>query len=505
MPASAALMDRAFQSARMAFFDFAPDPEQPPGGLAGALRWIGTRFGVRGLEEGGLRALADAVVAEDRAGFLDVFLPAGDVSRAGEFRIAHGDGRIVFVHFDVCAGGPGGDRAPHVFGTLHDVSDLRRFEALLNDAMREREMLLAVIDACPISIAVADARRPDTPLIYVNRIFQTLTGYDRAEVMGRNCRFLHGPGTDDAAVGVLHEAIRTGSRADVRLLNYRKDGSTFLNHLVLAPIHDETGTLSAYIGLQADVTDEARREEIDRQRQRVEALGRMMGGVAHEINNLLQPVTLMTEELMLRPHGAADTACLRTILDCALSARRIIGDLLAFSRPGGRETEVVDAAALLRDALVLVRKAVGPAIVIRFEDRAGPADIRADRTAFTQVLLNLASNAAAAMAGEGTIEVALALVPGGPSRSEPRPQVRLTVTDTGCGMDAALLERAFEPFFTTKPVGQGTGLGLSVAFGLVKEMGGEIILESMPGRGTTATVLLPAVQGKLEDGHDPRR
>ncbi|WP_041785076.1 ATP-binding protein [Rhodospirillum centenum] len=486
----------------MAFFDFLPDPGRGPDDLAGELRWVGTRFGVRGLEESGLRVLADAVVAEDRAAFLDIFLPGGESSRAGEFRIAHGDGRIGFVHFDICCGGQGEGRPSHVFGTLHDVTDLRHFEALLNDAMREREMLLAVIDACPISIAVADARRPDTPLIYVNRIFQTLTGYDRAEVMGRNCRFLHGPGTDDAAVGVLHEAIRTGSRADVRLLNYRKDGSTFLNHLVLAPIHDETGTLSAYIGLQSDVTDEARREEIDRQRQRVEALGRMMGGVAHEINNLLQPVTLLTEELMRRQRSTADTACLHTILDCALSARRIIGDLLAFSRPGGRETEVVDAAALLRDALVLVRKAVGPGILIRFDDGGGTADIHADRTAFIQVLLNLANNAAAAMGGEGTIDVTLSV---GPAPRGAGGQVRIAVADTGCGMDGALLERAFEPFFTTKPVGQGTGLGLSVAFGLVKEMGGEIILESTPDRGTTAIVLLPAVQGKLEDGHDSRR
>ena len=157
---------------------------------------------------------------------------------------------------------------------------------------------------------------------------------------------------------------------------------------------------------------------------------------------------------------------------------------------------------LLQDALVLVRKAVGPGIVTELNIRDGGIAVRADRTAFTQVLLNLAGNAAASMAGAGTIRIVLRAHPHDDAPHAQR-SARIDVVDTGSGMDRATLERAFEPFFTTKPVGQGTGLGLSVAYGLVKEMGGEIILASAPGRGTTASVLLPEApqEDRKEDGH----
>jgi PAS domain S-box len=498
----AAPLSRALQSARVAFFDYAPDRLRDPRDLAGTLEWVGTRFGIRDLDRRGLAAVADAVLAEDRESFLGVFRPGQGTARGGEFRISPADGRVIYLYCDVSVDMGDNGHPARIVGTLHDVTDRRRFEERLSDILREREMLLAVIDACPISITVADGRLPDMPLIYANRTFQTLTGYGRDEVLGMNCRFLQGPDTDPAAVRAIRDAVASGSQTEVRLVNYRKDGTTFLNRLVLAPIRDERGGVSAYIGLQSDVTDEARREDAERQRQRVEALGRMMGGVAHEINNLLQPITLMAEELIVRHPRDQDRAYLDIALDCALNARRIIGDLLAFSRPGSRRAEVLLADDLLQDALVLVRKAVGPGIVTELNIRDGGIAVRADRTAFTQVLLNLAGNAAASMAGAGTIRIVLRAHPHDDAPHAQR-SARIDVVDTGSGMDRATLERAFEPFFTTKPVGQGTGLGLSVAYGLVKEMGGEIILASAPGRGTTASVLLPEApqEDRKEDGH----
>jgi signal transduction histidine kinase len=277
-------------------------------------------------------------------------------------------------------------------------------------------------------------------------------------------------------------------------MNYRKDGSAFLNQVELAPIRDASGCVRAFLGLQKDVTDEARREEADRQRQRIEALGRMVGGIAHEINNLLQPVTLLTEE-MRRRHGGGGDICIDTILDCTLKARQIIGDLLAFCRPTSHGTEMVSVRCLLEDALVLVRKAVGPGTsMILLAGNEEPVMIRVNRTAFTQILLNLASNAAAAMDGDGTITVRLEVLP--PAAAGTRRDVEISVEDSGSGMDAVTLERAFEPFFTTKPLGQGTGLGLSVVFGLVADMGGHITLESTRGRGTTAIVRVPQAQGE---------
>jgi len=234
------------------------------------------------------------------------------------------------------------------------------------------------------------------------------------------------------------------------------------------------------------------------QRQKMEGLGRMIGGIAHEINNMLQPVALLGQDIldnkMVNDPGREH---LGIILDCNNKARQIIGDLLAFSRPTGRVTEQLEPVALLNDTLRLVRKTIPPSVALCVEVAGALALVAINRTTFVQILLNLSTNAAAAMNGEGTLTVVLDEAPAEPGElivPERTGFIRLRVTDTGCGMSRETLERAFEPFFTTKGVGQGTGLGLPVVFGLVEEMGGVIRLESVPGRGTTVTILMPRVK-----------
>jgi signal transduction histidine kinase len=223
----------------------------------------------------------------------------------------------------------------------------------------------------------------------------------------------------------------------------------------------------------------------------------MTGGVAHELNNLLQPVALLAQDLLDR--GMTDDAGrshLEIVLNCCLKARQIIGDMLAFSRPARQRAEQWEPRRLLEESLRLVRQALPQGVTIAVYADDDAPDISAERTAFTQVLLNLASNAAAAMDGKGEVAIRL----NGLVRSNGSRWTQLRITDSGCGMDQATLERAFEPFFTTKPVGQGTGLGLSVVYGLVGEMGGTIALESARGEGTTATVLLAAYEGDAGHG-----
>jgi diguanylate cyclase (GGDEF)-like protein len=261
----------------------------------------------------------------------------------------------------------------------------------------------------------------------------------------------------------------------------------------------ETGQLDLALAADMFIFQSKAAVEINRntetQRQKMEGLGRMIGGIAHEINNMLQPVALLGQDIldnkMVTDPGREH---LGIILDCNNKARQIIGDLLAFSRPTGRVTEILDPVALLNDTLRLVRKTIPPSVGLCVEMCGALSPLAINRTTFVQILLNLSTNAAAAMNGEGTLTVVLEeappepgemMIPGGTGF------VRLRVTDTGCGMSRETLERAFEPFFTTKGVGQGTGLGLPVVFGLVEELGGVIRLESLPGRGTTVTVLLP--------------
>jgi signal transduction histidine kinase len=236
--------------------------------------------------------------------------------------------------------------------------------------------------------------------------------------------------------------------------------------------------------------DFTRRLEV--QRQKMESLGRMIGGVAHEINNMLQPVALLGQDLLDRGVVPEARETLEIILDCTRQARQIIGDILAFSRPKERLVEYADPAALLEEKLRLVRQAVPADVAIRVEAPAGLPALAVNGTAFAQILLNLATNATAAMDGRGTLTFRLDEVPADFSSGQ---MIRLTVIDTGRGMSKETLEHAFEPFFTTKEVGQGTGLGLPVVFGLIDEMGGSIALASELGQGTTVTILLPVAGG----------
>jgi signal transduction histidine kinase len=183
---------------------------------------------------------------------------------------------------------------------------------------------------------------------------------------------------------------------------------------------------------------------------------------------------------------------LKVILESAGDARNIIAHLLQFSRSKSPSPEVHDPGRLLDDAMQIVRQAVPASTSLEVHIEGQPPCITFDRTAFVQILLNLVSNASAATDGVGTVKVVL---DGLDNESEHKRHARLRVSDNGHGMDQATLERAFEPFFTTKPVGQGTGLGLSVIYGLVHEAHGTIDLHSEVGCGTTVTILLPEHSG----------
>lgn len=459
-----------------------------PGERAG-WRWSGATFGIPGIAgAGGCECLIAASFEADRAGLRHLLnLDATETLRGAEFRVRPSNGSTVHLQCEAYADRPG--RRASLCGVMRDVTYDRRFEAELTNTVRHNHLLLATIDACPLSITVADTTQPDTPLIYANRKFLQMSGYEAAEVIGRNCRFLQGPATDRQAVDVIRQAIAAGEQTELELLNYDKSGGEFLNRLLLAPIHDDAGTLTAYIGLQTDVTQEAQRRDTETQRQKMEALGRMMGGVAHEVNNMLQPITLLGQHMLDRDLVLGEgRPLLEIVLESSLKARRIIGELLAFSRPTARSANTHQSVALLQDSLRLVRQAIPPGVALAVHIEGTPPAVAIDHTIFVQIMLNLVTNAVAAMAGAGTLTITL-------SQHNPAGAL-LVVADTGCGMDRTVLDRAFEPFFTTKPIGQGTGLGLPMVYGLIREVGGFITLQSAPGRGTTATIQLPGLHGE---------
>jgi signal transduction histidine kinase len=249
----------------------------------------------------------------------------------------------------------------------------------------------------------------------------------------------------------------------------------------------------ARVALWTDITQlkqaEAERRDLQDQlhhSQRLDALGRLAGGVAHEINNALVPAIALTRRIASRlPEESGERRWLGMVQQGAERARDLVKSILAFSRRTEQSHEQVDLGAVLHDALGLMRATV-PTSIQWSEEIAQTPPIAGDRNQLHQVLVNIITNAAQAI-GETPGRITIGLAPADGS-------VRLWIADTGCGMDADTKERVFEPFFTTKDVGQGTGLGLSVAHGIIEDHGGSIAVDSERGRGTRFTITLPVPQ-----------
>lgn len=253
---------------------------------------------------------------------------------------------------------------------------------------------------------------------------------------------------------------------------------------------------------------EVRREELQKQlrhRQRLETVGTLASGIAHEINNVLVPIMLFTDTaLQDLPSSAAPRANLERVLAAARRAKDIVKKILTFSRElGEAKLALIDVREVVAEALHLFSVLAPPTIEIRTEIDESIPLVRADATLAAQLLINLCTNAYQAMQGAGgTLTIGLRCLEHADEPGIPRPRVELWVRDTGRGMDSATVERIFEPFFTTRSVGQGAGLGLSVVHGIVESFGASIAVDSMIGVGTTFRVFFPA-EARLESIGDP--
>lgn len=253
------------------------------------------------------------------------------------------------------------------------------------------------------------------------------------------------------------------------------------------------------VGLRMDVTDARRREASLAEHDKLAALGQLAGGVAHEINNLLQPA-LTFPELVRDRLPAEDQESredLDLVLDSVRRAREIVKNILTFARKQDVTIETVDLPTEVAAALKFVAELLPPRITLRPRIELSSIPAAVNRTQLTQVLTNLIINAVHATADRGAVEVRVGKARPAAAQTEAlglapnTDYVTIAVADEGCGMDAATLQRIFEPFFTTKPQGQGTGLGLSVVFGILKSWDGAVGVESTVGKGTTFTLYIP--------------
>jgi PAS domain S-box-containing protein len=340
-----------------------------------------------------------------------------------------------------------------------------------------------------------------------NDAIEDLFGYPAADA--RSAEWWHArihPDDRERTLAAMHEAIDSDAEfwsGDYRFLRADGEYAQVIDRGLIA--RDESGRACRMLGTMADVTERRRAEEKLAQAQRMEAVGRLAGGIAHDLNNMLTAIvgysTFVEQGLAGDASARADVREIRRAADRSASLTR---SLLAFARREIIQPHALDLHAVIRDLERMLRPALGESIEIDVQLAPGQAIVFADRARLEQVLLNLALNARDAMPGGGRLSIATSTVALGPDAAHRHPGIdinrgsyhRLTITDTGHGMDRETLSRIFEPFYTTKPAGEGTGLGLSTVYGTVKQAGGFVWAYSEPGHGSTFSVYLPATSAQ---------
>lgn len=368
-------------------------------------------------------------------------------------------------------------------------------------------VFFAALQMTRMPMIITDPRQDDNPIVFANKAFLDLTGYEESEIVGRNCRFLQGTDTDREAVRALRSAVAAREAISIEILNYRRDGTPFWNAVFVAPVYDDDGKLIYFFASQLDITRRRSSEQAFRQAQKMEAIGQLTAGLAHDFNNLLQVVTGSLEMVL---GGELDERQRRLLSNAARAAERgtkLTRQLLAFARKTRLEPQRVNLNDLIHEFGDLIDNTIGAQIrLVTALERRLPA-VLIDPTHLEMAMLNILINARDAMPGGGTVTIATELWKlNGNAAAYGLPEgdyVALSVRDEGEGMSADIRQRAIEPFFTTKGRERGTGLGLAMVHGFVQQSLGRLEIESEPGQGTTMRMLFPVAPAREADTPPP--
>ena len=376
---------------------------------------------------------------------------------------------------------------------LEEIAESRRKQDQMN-------LQSSALSAAANAIVISDSHGK---IEWVNPAFTKLTGFSAAEAVGGNPRVFKSGQHPPAFYANLWTTITTGNVWHGELINKRKDGLLYTEDMTITPVRGGGGQVTHFVAIKQDVTERRQLEARLQQAQKMEAIGTLAGGIAHDFNNILSAIFgngyLLQQDTEGNPEAQENVA---EVLKAATRAKELVQQILAFSRPRELSRQAVRLDTVIREATKFLRASLPAEIRIDLQLAADAPAVLADSTQIYQVVLNLATNALHAMEGRpGRLLVALErFQPDAPflqAQPEMRaiPYARLTVADTGKGMDPQTVARIFEPFFTTKPVGKGTGLGLSVVHGIVQAHDGIITVESQPGAGTTFHLYFPAQTG----------
>lgn len=430
------------------------------------------------------KSIADMVAPEDQeAGQRHFQRVVAEGTSVGDLRLLRADGAIIWATVQAVR-----VSADRFMAYCIDITARRQAE----ETLRQQG---AALEAAANAIVITDR---DGVIQWVNPAFSLLTGYTAAEARGRKPGQLIRSGQQDASFyQAMWKTILAGHVWSGEIVNRRKDGSLFTEDMTITPLRDERGEITHFVAIKQDITQRKLLEAQLLRTQRLESVGRMASGIAHDLNNILTPVLLAPPILR---EGLQDKAALNIVDSIEASAERgaaIIRQLLTFGRGTTSHRVPLPVRTLMRDMMKIMEETFPKNIRIRLEVPPDLALVTADATQLHQVLMNLCVNARDAMpqGGQLTLSLQPAMVDEALARmhpgAHPGRHVVLSVADTGSGIPPEHLDKIFDPFFTTKAVGEGTGLGLSTVMAIVRGHEGILLVDSVPGQGTTFRVFLP--------------
>ncbi len=416
-----------------------------------------------------------------------------------EKRYVRKDGKLAWVNVNMTVVRDAAGRPVRTQATIEDISSRKESEA-------ERMHLAAAFEQAAESIVITDL---SGTIVFVNPAFERITGYSRQEAIGQNPRLLNSGKQDAAFYEAMWKTLKRGEVWHGHFLNKRKDGAIYEEDATISPVRDANGKIINYIAIKLDVTREAALEAQFRQSQKMEAIGQLAGGVAHDFNNILAAMMMQAELTEMTENLPAEAAeGLREIRAGAERAANLTRQLLLFSRRQVMQVRDLDLNDVVTNLAKMLQRIIREDVRLELCLHPNPLLTRADAGMLDQVLMNLAVNARDAMpeGGRLRIETTEQNVDDAMARlspdAAPGHYVCLSVKDTGGGIPPEILPRIFEPFFTTKEAGKGTGLGLATVFGIVKQHCGWINVESRIGKGTTFQIFIPAnnvaLNGKID-------
>ncbi len=479
-----------FENAPMGLYRTTPDGRILAGNPA-FVRMLGyssfEEFASRDLNAGGFEP------EYNRSQFIDLMEAQGEV--AGLECVWHKkDGGELYVRENSRAIRDEDGKILYYEGTVEDITEHKRAEA-------EHLRLVTAIEQSEEAVLITNTAGR---IEYVNPAFTRITGYSREEALGQNPNILKSGKQNLAFYQELWTTILKGQPWRGEIINQRKDGCLYTEQMNITPVRGPHGEVTHFIATKQDVTDHRVLEAQLQQAAKIEAVGRLAGGVAHDFNNLLTIINgyaeLLIDQLAADPEVSGQLQEIKSAGDRAASLTR---QLLAFSRRQVLAAQVLDLNAVIDNLENMLRRLIGEDVKLYTHLAPALGRVKADPGQIEQVIMNLAVNARDAMPSGGslTIETRNVVLDEGYARTHASvkagPHVMLAVSDTGVGMSPETQAHIFEPFFTTKEKGQGTGLGLATVYGIVKQSGGSIWAYSEMGQGSVFKVYLPVVNDSL--------